>query len=90
MIKKVIVGLMAVAMLFAMTGLAFAVQDNTNGTGPYTTSGYIAGQKGNITPDMYNLDSGGWNDGNGNSFTFNKPKNWTQTVQSVAIKDGFG
>ena len=84
MIKKVIVGLMAVAMLFAMTGLALAAQDNGSG---YVTSGYTAGLKGNITANLYNLDKTTWTDGWGN--TLNKPaKDWNEKVQGQNISGG--
>ena len=87
--KKGLIILMAVAMLFAMTGLAFAVQNNNpNGGDPYTTSGYTA--KGNITANQYDLSTTLWNDGNGNTFTFNNQgvKNWSYKEQGTAVTSG--
>ena len=87
--KKGLIILMAVAMLFAMTGLAFAVQNNNpNGGDPYTTSGYTT--KGNITANQYDLSTTLWNDGNGNTFTFNNQgvKNWDYMEQGTAVSSG--
>jgi len=71
--KKYLVILMAVAMLFAMTSLAFAAQDP-------------GGAKGNITANEYTFGAD-WNDGNGNTMAIGA-KDWSYKEQGTAVTSG--
>ena len=86
--KSFVVFMTAGLVLTAGSGVALAGQDNGDG---FTTS-YTAGVRGNIVSNQYDLSTTLWNDGNGNTFTFNNQgvKNWDYMEQGTAVSsDGY-
>ena len=84
--KSFVVFMTAGLVLTAGSGVALAGQDNGDG---FTTS-YTAGVRGNIVSNQYDLSTTLWNDGNGNTFTFNNQgvKNWDYMEQGTAVSSG--
>ena len=84
--KSFVVFMTAGLVLTAGSGVALAGQDNGDG---FTTS-YTAGVRGNIVSNQYDLSTTLWNDGNGNTFTFNNQgvKNWSYKEQGTAVTSG--